>query len=894
MPISPKSRHFIATAQMTIFAVAFLFPNGGLAQEAPAAKETEAAKAVDAEAAQDTEEGAADLVTQPIVVKGDKPGALGNGDVGGIGTTNLDNDGFTSRTDGSGDANSFLRSMPNVQYRDDTDTDPGESTEDVINLRPGLFSISGGRVYENNFMLDGVGINTISGTVERTGVTPELDYGNGVPNADLVYGLHPQTIFIPSSLVDSVTVHDSDISAEYGGFQGGVVNYKLSSPPRDRYKGSVDYSYQDDSFVHYKVSTIDGTNPLDRQHPEFTKHNLAVSLGGPINDKVAWLAGVSRQTADTRKQRIYELKSGWISQETENLFASASVVFDTSIGDFTLQASMTDYEQDWESPAYYQMELDTKTKSIATQFRHDADLPDLRLGKIWMSGIKVKSSVFYNDSSVENRSNSNVLFSYYMRHNANGGFLSTELDDWCQDNPTAGNNSFCRIGGYGDKTQDQTDYGVKSNLTGTLLDGTLRAGIEVKNVDVRRTRPEDFTYYTTTYTTAQRGVAAFNCLDPDDVACSPEQFHRIKSVFVAFDNSVNVGMSNAFVEYLHDWDYFSIRTGLRFDHETYLGNANFAPRVTATIRPLPGVSLSGGFNRYYSADALQFAIRDAQPRGQSYSRTNDGADVDNSWTMLSATGSYGYADSGLRTPFTDEFTAGITWKEPYLNGMFRLRYIDRQGKDQIAKAQSGTTALQPLTNNGRSEYRSLTGEYEKWWSGTAIRHLDEIGLRLAATWAKRNISNENYFWDDGTGDYIWYNDASYTLAGFDQVLGNLDIPVRTTVELNSYWFDGRLRLSSATDINMPYTGVYDTGANITVPVDGIPRSHDIYADRRLGITMNTDAKAEFSLHRWSEDGGVKLIARVDNLFDRTGNAVASYNNPFIRGRSFWLGLQAAF
>ncbi len=596
MMISPNARYITTSVLMTL-SVALLVPNFAFAQSATAAEEAQSTKAAETETEPGTEKAGDEIVTQPIVVKGDKPGALGDGDVGGIGTTYLDNDGFTSRTNGSGDANSFLRSMPNVQYRDDTDTDPGESTEDVINLRPGLFSISGGRVYENNFLLDGVGINTISGTVERTGVTPELDYGNGVPNADLVYGLHPQTIFIPSSLVDTVTVYDSDISAEYGGFQGGVVNYKLSTPPRDRYRGSVDYSYQDDSLVNYKVSTIDGTNPLNRQHPEFTRHNLAVSLGGPVNDKVAWLAGLSRQEADTRKQRIYELKSGWISQDSENLFAHASAIFDTSIGDFTLQANMTHYDQDWESPAYYQLELDTKTKSIATQLRHEADLPDFQLGAVLISGINLKSSVFFNDSSVENRSNSNTLFSYYMRHDSSGGFLSTELDSWCQDNPTAGGNSFCRIGGYGDKTQDQTDYGLKSDLTGTLFDGTLRTGLEIKSVDVRRTRPEDFTYYTTTYTNVQRGVAAFNCLDPDDVACSPEQFHRIRSIWVAFDNSVNVSMSNAYVEYLRDWTYFSIRTGLRFDHETYLGNANFAPRVTATVRPFQGVSLSGGFNR---------------------------------------------------------------------------------------------------------------------------------------------------------------------------------------------------------------------------------------------------------------------------------------------------------
>ena len=138
-----------------------------------------------------------------------------------VGTTTLDQEGFTIRTDGSGDANSALRGLPNVQYQNETDTDAGIDGQKILDTRPELLSISGGRTYENNFIVNGIPTNTVTGSVERYG-NSELASDTNTPNADRFYGLHPQTIFVPSDFVDSVTVVDSNASARYGNFQGGV------------------------------------------------------------------------------------------------------------------------------------------------------------------------------------------------------------------------------------------------------------------------------------------------------------------------------------------------------------------------------------------------------------------------------------------------------------------------------------------------------------------------------------------------------------------------------------------------------------------------------------------------------------------------------------------------
>ena len=42
------------------------------------------------------------------------------------------------------------------------------------------------------------------------------------------------------------------------------------------------------------------------------------------------------------------------------------------------------------------------------------------------------------------------------------------------------------------------------------------------------------------------------------------------------------------------------------------------------------------------------------------------------------------------------------------------------------------------------------------------------------------------------------------------------------------------------------------------------------------------------------DRSVRLNLTVSNLFNETGNATADNSNPFIRGRSAWIGLNATF
>lgn len=568
---------------------------------------------------------------------------LGGNVVADTGTTELGTGQYRARTDGSGDANSFLRGLPNVQYQNDTDDDAGVDGQKEINTRPTQYRISGGRTYENNFILDGMGINTITGTEERHG-TEELTSDEDTPNADRVYGLHPQTVFVPADFVDSVTVIDSNASAQYGSFLGGVVSYKLAEAKKDRWYFSTSVNYQSDDLVHYKLATGDGLNPLDRTPPEFVKRKASYSVSGPVTGNISVIGQYSVEDAATTKQKNYIYRNGTIDEKSKNEFFRLQTNADTDYGDFVLEGVYTKYHQDFESIAWREMELDTGTRSFASKLENDYDAGDLSLGGIPLRNVHLKSKASYSRGNTTNTSNSDTGYVYTQSELASRvlQWESSELTDWCRTDPTKTTSTTCKEGGYGSKEQGQEQFGFSQSATGEIGSGTFLAGYEFQHTEANRARLRDFTYYTSTTTiwdARALGVAGFTCNTTE--VCSAEQYASIKSIWRAFDVTAKLNSANAYAEIDQTWDWLNVRAGVRGEFDDYQKNLNISPRFVATVTPVDSVSFSGGYNRYYDGQSLAYAVREIQPRAQTYTRTRSSIGlVGDTWTMGTVTGNY--------------------------------------------------------------------------------------------------------------------------------------------------------------------------------------------------------------------------------------------------------------
>ncbi len=816
---------------------------------------------------------------------------LGTESVADTGTTVMDSTQVGIRSDGSGDANTFLRGLPNVQYQDDTSEDAGVDGQTILNTKPLELSISGGRTYENNFILDGIAINTVTGTEEAIG-NGELTDSTSSFNADRVYGLHSQTFYVPGSFVEEATVMDSNVSAQYGSFQGGVVSYKLAEPAKDRFRAEVTVDYQNDQMVNYNLGTEDRTNPNEVEAPEFIKQKTSISMTGPITDNIAVIGQFSRTDAWTEKDRNYIYGDDRIESESINDFYRVQMNAETDLGDFKLEGLHTNYHQDYQAANWRDLEIDMETQSYAGKLEHDYAFEDLSLGGLPLSNVKVNTKVSVSKSESLNLGGENVANNYTLTEYSGGAIVWTSnILDWCRIDDTRSTSITCSEGGHGEERgQGQTQYMVSQQLSGDVLAGSFLTGYNATFTQAHRWRAEDYinyTYYTRWDKRAQTGYVDFTCQTVE--ACTSEQYAFSKAVYSAYDIEAQVMALNSYLEFDQTFGWLNLRPGVRFEFDDYQRNLNIAPRLVATVTPTEDFSISGGYNRYFDGQNLAYAIRDQQPRVRTYIRSNDaGGVVSDSWSSPTET-FYSNKASDLDTPYADEFAAGINWTDPWTDGEWRLRYVYRESKSQYA-SETVASNSRVLTNNASGSYKSASLEYAKELPVSGFAHTDGAMLSASLTWADRNVSADSYFYDeDDLEDRIYYNGQSYTNGGFNVVTGNLDIPLKAELAVSGSFLEERLKLGVAAKFNFAYDGVAYTDENVTI--DGV--QHEIWQDKAFDAMLTVDVSGSYKVAS-VDDHGVTLNFKVINLFNEIGNATSSTTTPWVIGRTFWVGASAEF
>ncbi|MGL3606272.1 hypothetical protein ACSV9I_07145 [Rhizobium sp. G187] len=831
---------------------------------------------------------------------------LGTESAGDTGTTVMDATQIGIRSDGSGDANSFLRGLPNVQYQNDTNDDAGVESQAILNTKPQELSISGGRTYENNFILNGIGINTVTGTEEPydQGNQGELSDANNRYDADRIYGLHSQTLFVPTEFVESATVIDSNASARYGSFQGGVVEYKLKSPATDRLRATASVEYESDALVEYNLATKDGLNPNNVKEPEFYKKKKAISVSGPITDNIAVIGQYSVTDAWTNKAKDYIYGDEYVESESKNEFYRLQANAETDFGAFKLEGLHTDYAQDFESASYRDLEIDTATQSYAGKLEHSYDFEDFSLGGIALSNVSLTSKLTASKSDALNLGGDDTVRNWqstYFRSISGvptNVFTSTMLDDWCRVDPTSTTTTSCREGGMGsERGQGQERYTWSQDVAGDVWNGTFRAGYEFGFTEAHRWRAKDYVNYTyrvaASYTSNPNlwqngnGVKTFTCNTTEE--CYTEQFAATKGVWKAYNIKAQMMQANSYLELDQTFGWLNIRPGMRLDYDDYQGNLNIAPRLVATVTPIEDFSISAGYNRYYDAANLAYAIRDQQPRTINYSRAPSATGVVGDFTTTPTQTYYSLDASDLETPYTDEFTAAINFVDPLTEGDWRLRYMHRSSRDQYASSTPTSTSY-VLTNNAEGSYDSFTAEYAKQLPTAAWNPADNSVLSASITWADNNVSADSYFVDeDDLEDRISYKGMSYTKAGFNAITGNMDIPLRAQVGLSGSFFEERLNLGVSANYNFAYDGVAETGD--TEDIDGI--QHDIWDDKAFAAVLTVDLSGSYKVADVDEHG-LTLNFKVANVFNEMGNATTKSGQPWVIGRTLWVGASAEF
>lgn len=777
------------------------------------------------------------------------------------GTSTFDPEAVEANTPGSGDVNQLLKALPTAQF---SLTERLATREDLQDIRPEQTSISGGRPYDNLFTIDGVAANSL------------LDTTNDNPfDFNEVSGGSPQTVWLDSSLVGSLIVRDSNVSAEFGGFTGGVVEIKTREPRR-AFGMTATGSVTDTAMTSFKLS--DGSR--DRlagdlpPEPEYEKVRWGASVDLPVTDWLSVLIGYNRSTSSVVYQKAATYGGGLFGLDSRSdnylVKAQGDLPAGMKLGG---QISFSPYESQSANANGINNLIVSKGGGLASSL----DLSGSRGAADWSLHANYSASNTDRDSPENNFSRPSAAASV----------------DYC-----AATN--CTEGGFGSIRQRQNTLALKGDWSQPLRGGDVRLGFDLSRVEAQKQRLQtNRAYQTATVATGSLGpnVVCASATDPScvtgDYALTRYQEYR------AYDARVDLSSVTLWAEQTMLLRGFDVRLGLRYDHESFLDNHTLSPRLSISHGLPWGFTGILGVNRYYGRSFLGYAIREQYPDGYTYGRTAQVSGAkriwSENWTLSSTSRATRYSGGDLNTPYSDELTLALSGR--VLGGELRLRGVLREGRDEFARSASQRLSYDPVTG-GTSLYTSytVTNSGETDYQGGSLEYVRDFGrhtLSLSTNLSKTRSNAENYL---ETADDDLFGQTMVVYEG--QVVSLLDVldenqrldfaaPFIANSSLNSVWWNDRIKTSVNARFRTGFEQIDETGE--TALIDGV--RYDVYGvvEYDASITLNANASIDvFS----GKTGSATLDVRVDNLLDAVpNNNSVSISQPYQLGRVVWVGLK---
>lgn len=616
---------------------------------------------------------------------------------------------------GNGDFVQLLRTNPSVQF-----SSTNRQSTTLGEISPANVSINGAKYWQNNFTVDGVNINNDLDPARNPGGNP------GRYSAfDTSLNSVSQGMAIDSDFIESISVYDSDVSAKYGGFTGGVIDAKTRNP-REGFHGKFSMQHTRDAWTKYHIygnpEKFENSSNSQNQ-PRFEKWITRLNLEGFLRDDLGLMFGYtntrskiplkaydSRYNADTsiteRVQRRnidnYFLKALWYANDRLTLTPSItyapedSKIFNDHVKDSFVAmksgglnlALKADYEFDF-------MQLNQVLSYNRLQSSRDAENEYYRAWQY--SNVKNWGSRIFSSAAIE--------------------------------------------GGYGDIEQTQKTLVYTADLKfneAEILNTTHKflAGVELKRQDARFSVKNEFM----TAEGRQPLPGGVTACAPGDELCSIDNSFAHLGRAGQYLTSRTFYRGNTSVDMLSWALYFedemkignlTLRPGVRFGGDDYMDKKTLAPRFSSSYDFFGDESsvISFGANRYYGRNIFAYKLRDGRER-LKYTQTRSRAVYNQNWSALTQDRSL-TKFSQLDIPYDDELSYGA--KQRLGNLEFFGKYVRRKGRDQIIKSNRRNLGLPPVppsspyqanyqtfTNDGKSDSKIFAfgvktiNDYEIW------------------------------------------------------------------------------------------------------------------------------------------------------------------------------------
>lgn len=780
---------------------------------------------------------------------------------GEAGQMRFDRDKIDRLPAGNGDITSLLKLHPNVQFDNSQQSSktPGE-------IGPANVSINGAKFYQNAFVVDGMNMNN------------DLNPADSTHNSlDSVPG-RSQGLALDTDLLDNITVHDSNVSAAYGGFNGGVIEANTRAPSKD-FHGKISYQTTRSDWTRYHVDKeeqerFDGASSNDTYgyQPEFEKHIVRATLEGHLTENFGLLGSFTEKTStipvymfssNNKEKAGYSADKQDQARKAQNFFLKG--VWRAS-DNHKLEASLT-YAPE-EASYYRDNALDTgyNIESGGMQFNFKSEYQ--------ASLAKVTQQVGL--SRMENSRDS-------------------DRDDWMNWKQNEIKNwgiSGAQEGGYGDIEQTQDSFEYKLDVQWDALElwktqHRLRTGLEYQHrkFDYERLTATDVQVYKLLNNGAQCGTASRlngNRYCSDDA----KQFVNVLNHFDPGQFNFNI---NSWATYLEDEIQIGrvmLRPGVRVDSDNYMNKTTVAPRFALEwdIFGDRNTLFSAGINRYYGRSSASWALQEGRRALQSsYTRANH----DSPWVA-----GKGYLTDSefdeLDIAYDDELTFGLS--HVVRDVELGVKWVRRKGRDQVRgeKVLNADDPTRPssytrYTNNGKTDSETLT------FTVTPLSPIAFWGtqhsVQLAADYSHRNSNFNTYVenFEDDSNDYVYYNGSLIHVSELPPTNFNHDWTYRLTTisdipQLN-------LTLSNF----LRYRSGLDTLKRTSTKLNGYNEMYDVsYAK-----SLTWDMRLAWELPLAKEQAAFVNLD-IYNLTDRvvaSGNvseSAAVNGTLYETGRQFWL------
>lgn len=798
-----------------------------------------------------------------------------------LGTQRITAEEMARRPTTNGHITDLLKNNPNVRFSSSSD-----NSESGGEIAPNEVSFHGEKYYDNAFIINGMSNNDNINPGAASGRMSDTRPA-GYEAYDLPAG-GTQSFWVDTDLLKSVEVFDSNISAEYGNFTGGVIDAKYKDPDLEKAGGKISFRTTRDSFSHFFVddeSKFNEAQALNLQ-PKFTKYQSGVMLNQPFSDKLAVRLNYKRtessiqyyhpdlQVYDADRNLSEKGQFGNVQRRiSENLQVDG--VYLPENGDLVRGTFIYAPHR----AKYY------KRNAVNGGFTNTGGgyQANIEWEKKFDSG-KLTTYLGYKHSGNRVEHDENNYHSY----------MASDYLNWVSSSGRA------LTGGFGKTSTTSDDYTLKQKWNGVEFDWgnvthKLKAGWEISLKKSSYKRDESSRNYT------YRSDSSVVC--NGDAACiEGNQYAYVYQEFLAKKFSVRDNTYSAYIEDTMKWKRLQFTAGLRMDYNQFFGKLNFAHRLSGSYDVFGNgnTHISTGLSRYYRGSLLAYKFRQNLGQNLRYRRSLNADGTLADWGEPTNHYINYYNTSELENPYSDEVMVGLTQK--MLGSEWTAKWVHRNSKKSLVKTyhtDANGTKWSVLDNSGWIKNDTFTLTIKPENNEHKFEYVN-VSYDFGFSYNRTKSNNRYYEAEDNDSEYIIHN-YKLLYAPNGLVPEDFNEPWKITASLNLEFpklgLNWGQRLSYIQGRKYLYkqsSNIHCNGSNTASVayreacgdyVGEVPAYSDAYRASHLLL----DWRFSYKLPTFKSQY-IQLDLDINNVLNRKAVAKSADGNTVYKmGRNYWLG-----